>query len=52
MIITLASAGLVANAVPAGTPAAAQRPGAETQDQGRYNARSMNADPAGAASAR
>jgi hypothetical protein len=48
-IIVLASAGLVANAGPAGTPAARHRAGSPVQDFGRYRARSMNAVPAGAA---
>jgi hypothetical protein len=47
-----ASAGLVANAVPSGTPAAQHRAGSDVQDRGRYSARSMNAVPAGAAYAR
>jgi hypothetical protein len=52
VIICLASAGLVANAVPSGTPAARHRAGSDVQDRGRYSARPVNAAPAAAAQAR
>jgi hypothetical protein len=42
-IIAVASEGLVANSVPGGIPAAAQRAGSVVHDRGRYSARSMNA---------
>jgi hypothetical protein len=45
VIIAVASAGLVANSTPSGIPAAAQRPGSEVQDRGRYSARSISACP-------
>src|ERR1700760_4740280 len=40
-----ARAGLVANVVPAGMPAAAHRALSEIQDLGRYSSRSMSACP-------
>ena len=45
VICRAANAGLVANSVPAGTPAAAHRAGSSVQDCGRYRSRSINACP-------
>ena len=42
-IICRASAGLVANAVPAGMPAAAHRAGSVVHERGRYSSRSISA---------
>lgn len=41
----VARAGLVANSVPAGMPAAAHQSRFSVQDAGRYSARSINAGP-------
>jgi hypothetical protein len=46
LIIASASAGLVANAVPSGMPAARHRSGSAVYDFGRYSSRSISACPA------
>ena len=47
--MTCSSCGLVANAVPAGTFAAASRSGSPVQERGRYSSRSISARPSGPA---